>query len=211
MRSPIDVFLIDDHHYMNTGVRETIEKNTDRICVVGEATFAPDAIEQLKDLEVDVVLLDILMPEMDGIKCCEILREHHPELKIIALTSSTDADVLLRMWEAGAQGMLMKNCTAEELLGTIKRVLKGQTVIGTDVPNFFAHVDGPKEKIPKFTKTELEVLKLLGSGMSRKEAAEASHRSMYAIEFHCKNLYKKFGTNRIHTVIAEAKRKRIIK
>ena len=89
--------------------------------------------------------------------------------------------------------------------------MKGQTIFGNDVPNFFAHVDGPKEKIPKFTKTELEVLKLLGSGMSRKEAAEASHRSMYAIQFHCKNLYKKFGTNRIHTVIAEAKRKRIIK
>ncbi len=205
-----NLFIVDDHPYLINGIVAVFEKQDYKINVVGAATSGIDALEQLKTLVVDVVLLDIIMPEMDGIACCQQIKELYPEIKVIAFTGELNPKVLLDIWLQKVDGMLLKTCGIDELVSAIKSVMRGNKIIGENVPGFFEYCEPETESRPRLTKTEVEVLKLLGSGLTRQEAADKTNRSLYAIEFHCKNLFKKFNTNRIHEVIAEARIARII-
>ncbi len=207
----IDLFLIDDHDYLNQGITVAFDNQDYKINVVGSSTSGEDALEQLKQIDVDVVLLDIVMPEMNGITCCKLIKEQFPGIKIIAFTGELDPKLLLKMWLQNVDAILVKTCGTDELASIIKSVCKGKREIGKGVPYFFDYVGNDFGDIPKLTPAELEVLKLLGLGLSRNEVAIELNRSKYTIEFHCKNLYIKFNTNRIHTVLAEARRARIIK
>ena len=207
----INLFIVDDHPYLIDGIVAVFEKQDYKINVVGSATSGIDAHEQLKTLVVDVVLLDIIMPEMDGIVCCRQIKELYPEIKVIAFTGELNPNVLLDIWRQKVDSILIKTCGINELVTTIKSVMRGHKIIGENVSDFFEYCEPETESRPRLTKTEAEVLKLLGSGLTRQEAADKTNRSLYAIEFHCKNLFKKFNTNRIHTIIAEARKTRIIK
>jgi len=207
----INLFLIDDHSYLNQGIVAVFNEQDYGINVVGSATSGEEALKQLRGLDVDLVLLDIIMPEMDGIVCCQLIKKRFPEIKIIAFTGELDPNILLKIWLQGVEGILIKTCGTDELAASIKRVSKGFKIIGNGVPSFLDNCESDIGNAPKLTKTEVEVLKLLGSGLTRKETAEHMNRSMYAVEFHCKNMFKKFNTNRIHTILAEARKARIIK
>ncbi len=207
----IDLFLVDDHSYLNQGIKAAFKEQDYNINIVGSATSGIDALEQLKILDVDVVLLDIIMPEMDGIACCKRIKELSSEIKVIAFTGELNPEILLKIWLQKADGILLKTCGMDELAGAIKMVMKGQKVIGNNVPDFFNCLESNEREMPKLTKTELEVLKLLGTSLTRQEAADEMNRSVYTVESHCKNLFAKFNTNRIHTILAEARCARIIK
>lgn len=207
----INLFIIDDHKYLSKGIAAAFENQDYNIQVVGSATDCMSAIEQISTLEIDIILLDIIMPEMDGITCCKHLKELFPEIHVVAFTGELNPKVLIKVWLQKVDGIMLKTCGMDELASTIVSVMKGVKVIGDNVPGFFANCEPELSSGPKLTKTELDVLKLLGAGLSRKEAADEMNRSMYAIDFHCKNLFKKFNTNRIHAIIAEARKSRIIK
>ncbi|MCF8347642.1 MAG: response regulator transcription factor [Bacteroidales bacterium] len=206
----INLFLIDDHAFFIKGVSEALKQVDTNIHIVGSSTSCREALKQIKVLDVDVVLLDILMPEMNGIDCCRILKELHPEIKVIGFTGEVDPKVLLDMWRCNVNAILLKSCGLEELISTIQGVMKNKVLFGKDVPNFLVHCDNSTEKVPRLTRKELEVLKLLGTGLSRKEVANKMNSSMYSVEFHCKNIFRKFNSNSINIIIAEAKRARII-
>lgn len=206
----IHIFLVDDHSYINTGIQAALTQTDHQVEVVGAATSCREALEQLKQLDVDIVLLDIIMPDMDGIRCCQEIRRLFPELKIVAFTGELDPFVLLKMWLEKVDGLLMKTCGVDELVEALKSVMKNQKVIGSDVPGFFEHVDDDSRNIPNLTKSELEVLKLLGAGNTRKETSLILNRSMYSIDYHCKNIFRKFNNNRIHDILSEARKMRMI-
>lgn len=206
----IHIFLIDDHSYINTGIQAALSQSGHQVEVVGAATSCREALEQLQQLDVDVVLLDIIMPDMDGICCCQELKRLFPKLKIVAFTGESDPFVLLKMWLEKVDGLLMKSCGLDDLVAALSSVMKNQKVIGRDVPGFFEHVDDGSRNMPKLTKSELEVLKLLGAGNTRKEASLILNRSMYSVDYHCKNIFKKFNSNRIHDILSEARKMRMI-
>lgn len=207
----INLFIVDDHFYLIQGLTAVLEHKEYEINIVGSATSGNEALTKLKLLEVDIVLLDIIMPEMDGIECCKQIKEKFPDIKVIALTGELNPDVLVNIWLEKVDGILTKTGGVDELISTIKSVMKGQRVIGEDVPYFFEYCVPKTEPVPKLTKTEREVLNLLGSGLTRQEAADKINRTKYSIEFHCKNLFRKFNTNRIHSIISEARKARLIK
>jgi len=207
----INLFLVDDHEYLIQGLIAALEHHEFEANIVGSATSGKEAINLLSSLYVDVVLLDIIMPEMDGIECCRQIKKDFPHIKVIALTGELNPDILLNIWLEKADGILTKTGGVDELVGTIKSVMKGQKVIGNDVPGFFEYSESPTNHVPKLTITEREVLKLLGSGLTRQEAADKMNKTKYSVEFHCKNLFRKFNTNRIHSIIAEARKARLIK
>jgi DNA-binding NarL/FixJ family response regulator len=206
----INLFLIDDHAFFIKGVSETLRQEDTNIRIVGSATSCKEALEQINVLDVDVVLLDILMPLMNGIDCCRLIKEQHPEIKVIGLTGEVDPKLLLEMWRNKANAILLKSCGLDELISTIKGVMNSKTIFGKDVPNFLIYSDTSSDNVPRLTKKELEVLKLLATGISRREVADEMKATMYAVEFHCKNIFKKFNSNSINIIIAEAKRVRII-
>lgn len=205
----IRILIVDDHPYLVDKLASLFDENQD-IDVVGTSTSGIEAMNLLRKLTVDVVVLDILMPDMNGIECCKIIKKDFPDVKVIALTGEMNTKILYNMWDQKADGILIKACGLEELTSSIISVAKGQKVIGQNVPHFFDERDKNQPSIPKLTETEIEVLKLLAEGMTRQEAADKMNRSMYAIEFHCKNIFKKFNSNRIHSIVAEARRARII-
>lgn len=207
----INLYLVDDHSFLNQGITTAFEQQKSEINVVGSATSGMEAIEQLKTLDVDVVLLDIVMPEMDGIECCRQIKKLYPDIKVIAFTGELDPNKLLKIWLEKVDGILLKTCGMDELVRTIKNVMKNQKIIGDNVPSFFENCETETDSPPKLTKTEIEILKLLGSGLTRQEVADKMNRSMYSVEFHCKNLLSKFNGNRIHSILTEARKARIIK
>ncbi len=206
----INVFLVDDHSFFIKGVIDSLKRYDETIRISGSSTTCREALQQLEMLDVDVVLLDILMPEMNGIECCRHIKEQFPDMKVIALTGEIDPKILLEMWLQKANAILLKTCGLDELVSTIEGVMRNRMIIGNGVPDFLIHSDLPEGKVPQLTRTELEVLKLLGTGLLRKEVADKMNSSMYSVEFHCKNIFRKFNSNKINTIIAEARRRRII-
>jgi len=207
----INVFVIDDHLYLSKGIAEVLKEKNYGIKVVGYSTSARQALQRIEHLDVDVVILDIVMPEMDGIITCRLLKKQFPEIKVIAFTGELDSNKLLRMWQEDADGILNKVCGPEALVKAIKRVLIGMRIIGKEIPTFLVDIESDTGNTPNLTKTEFEVLKLLGTGIKRKDIADEMNRSMYSIDFHIRNMYKKFKTNRLHLLLIQARKQGLIK
>ncbi len=206
----INVFLVDDHPFFNQGIISSFELENN-IQIVGSANSAKEAYEKINTLEVDVVLLDIVMPEVNGIDCCKRLKKEKPGLKVIAFTGELNTKLFFDMWMEKADGILLKTCGLDELTKTIKNVNSGHKIIGDNVPSFLENSVQEEQNIPKMTKREKEVLKYLGMGLTRQETADKMFINMETVGFHCKNIFAKFNDNRINSIITEAKRLRIIK
>ena len=207
----IYVYSIDDHPLFIDGVKSAFDHEIDKVEFVGSANSGYKALEELKDSVADVVLLDIVMPEINGIETCKRIKKLYPELKVIILTGETESSLLFDVWMAGSDAILLKYCGKQELHQTMTRVLRGERIIGQNVPFFFNQLEGAKDKnTPDLTQREEEVLKLLATGLTRSEVADQLHLSSAAVNFHCKNLFKKFNKNRIHSLLAEARKLKII-
>lgn len=207
----IYVYSIDDHPLFIDGVRSAFSQEGDKVEFVGSANSGYVALEELSDSVADIVLLDIVMPEINGIETCKRVKKQYPELKVIILTGETESSLLFDVWMAGADAILLKYCGKQELHQTMTRVLRGERIIGQNVPFFFDQIDAGKDKdTPELTQREEEVLKLLATGLTRSEVADQLHLSSAAVNFHCKNLFKKFNKNRIHSLLAEARKLKII-
>jgi len=207
----IYVFMIDDHPMFIDGVKSAFNPDVDKVEFVGSANRCTNAIEPLKESGADVVLLDLNMPEVNGVECCKRIKKALPEIKVIILTGETDTAFLFDAWMSGASAIVLKYCGKDELQQTMRRVLTGERIIGQNVPFFFDQIEGAKDdSVPTLTLREEEVLKLLATGLSRSEVADELHITSAAVNFHCKNLFKKFNKNRIHSLLAEARKLKVI-
>ncbi len=206
----INVFIIDDHEFFIQGVTMALTRADEDVYVAGSAISCREALMQMRELEVDVVLLDILMPEMNGIECCKRIKSDFPKIKVVGLTGEVDPKLMMELWRQSADAILLKSDGLEDLLAAIKNVMKNRQIFTKDIPQFMVHTNEKLEVPPRLTHREYEVLQLLGTGLSRKEVANELNLSQYSVDFHCKNIFKKFDDNKIHTIIAEAKKARII-
>lgn len=207
----IYVFIIDDHPMFIDGVKSAFHQDVDKVEFVGEANLCTDALEPLKESGADVLLLDLNMPEVNGVECCKQIKKILPDIKVVFLTGETDAPLLFDAWMSGASAIVLKYCGKQELLQTMRRVLDGERIIGQNVPFFFDQIEGVKDdKKPTLTLREEEVLKLLATGLTRNEVADQLNITSAAVNFHCKNLFKKFNKNRIHSLLAEARKLKVI-
>ncbi len=208
--SMINLLLVDDRSNLNQRITTAFKHKDYNVNIVGSVTSGRDAIEQLSLFNVDVVLLDIIVPEMDGISCCQEIKELYPATKVITFIGELNPDLLLKIWAQKVDGILLKTCGTDELATTLTSIMKGNKIIDKNIPDFFDRSNTPKKLIPRLTKTEIEVLKLLGSGLLRKEVADRMNKSTYTVDFHCKNLLKKFNTNKMPVLLVEARKRRII-
>lgn len=211
MIEELNIYIIDDHEYFAKGVIASFLDSNEKMFVKGFSKNGFSCLNQLSQLEIDVVLLDILMPEFDGISCCREIKQLYPRIKVIALTSVTDSKLLLKIWLEKVDGILSKSCSFEELIRSIRVVHANRKVIGSGFLCFFEELEEENGSTPKLTKAEIKVLTLLSCGFSRKEVAEQINRTPKLVDFHCLNIFKKFKSNKINEIIAEAKRLSIVK
>ena len=199
--SEIRVFLVDDHFVVCEGLRRMLEQE-DMLSVVGDAESGEEALERLGDAEADVVLLDARMTGMDGIETLRKIKESHPQLKVIMLTSYGD-EFLTPAVEAGADGFFLKRGNRDEIVKGIREVVKGGKPFDSSViPTLLQGLQ--KSSQPQevsLSSRELQVLELAAAGLSNKEIAEYLEITDQTVKNHITAILRKLNVNdRTHAV-----------
>ncbi|HYL43126.1 MAG TPA: response regulator transcription factor [Ktedonobacteraceae bacterium] len=188
----IEVLIADDHGVVREGLRMFLGRDSELI-VVGEASNGAEAIELARQLRPDVVLMDLLMPVMDGIAATAAIRTELPETEVIALTSVLESAAVVGAMKAGAIGYLLKDTQAPELRRAIKAAAAGQVQLSPQASSYLMRELRTPETIEALTEREMEVLHLLVQGHSNKEIARALQIAEDTVKVHVKHILAKLG------------------
>lgn len=193
MTEAITVFLVDDHPVVRQGLR-TFLQTLDDVEVVGEAEDAEQALTAIEDTLPDVVLMDLVLPGMDGIEATRRVREVSPATKVIVLTSFADDEKVFPAIKAGAAGYLLKDVEPSELADGIRAVHRGEALLHPSVAaKLMQEVESQGARAPggNLTERELEVLRLIARGMSNREIARELVVSEKTVKTHVSNILAK--------------------
>ncbi len=193
MSEPIRVLIADDHPVVRTGLEGMLAGQPD-FQVVGEATNGRQAVEQAAQLVPDVVLMDLRMPELDGVAATTELRRRQPKIQVLVLTTfDSDADIL-RAIEAGATGYLLKDAPREDLFRAIHAAAKGQSFLTPAVAaRLMGRMRAPAEEA--LTAREIQVLTMVSQGASNKEIGRQLHVSEATVKTHLIHIFEKLGVS----------------
>src|SRR5438034_3854119 len=209
----IKVAIADDHSLVRQGLRRYLDTAED-IEVVGEAANGEEAITLIDKASPDIVLLDIRMPEMDGLEAARKIRERFPKVGVIMLTAYDDRQFVVEAVRAGARGYVLKARDAEHLIQTVRLVAGGNMVIDPQLVVALAEeLSQAKERDRKaetLTARELEVLQLLAFGHTNKDIADQLFISPDTVKTHLEHIFEKLGAADRTAAVAEALRRRLI-
>jgi two-component system, NarL family, response regulator LiaR len=190
----IRILITDDHGVVRQGLRMFLSLDPE-FEVVGEAENGQEALEMARELEPDVVLMDLLMPVMDGIKATRAIRSELPEVEVMALTSVLEDASVTRAVRAGAIGYLLKDTDSEELSWAIKAAAEGRVhLVPEATARLMREVSAP-ENPEALTERETEVLKLLARGQANKQIAGGLYVSEKTVKSHVLNILRKLGVH----------------
>jgi len=196
MKKPIRLLIADDHNIVRKGIKVLLATEKD-MQVVGEAENGVEAVQKAAALDPDVILMDIVMPEMDGIEATRRITADRPGSRILVLTSFAADDKVFPAVKAGALGYLLKDSTPEQLLEAIRQVHRGEPSlepsIARKVLQELSHPGGGsgKQTADPLTERELEVLRLIAQGMSNKEIASKIFVAEWTVRSHVSNVLGK--------------------
>jgi NarL family two-component system response regulator LiaR len=201
----IRVLIVDDHPIVREGLRTFLELQRDApwlpIDVVGEATNGVEAVESVRRLQPDIVLLDLVMPEMDGVEATSRIVESSPQTQVIILTSFGEQDMVIPAVRAGAQGYLLKDIAPDDLVQALRHAYRGQVQLHPDVAKelMTAISEGKASSatppqvlgLGELTPRELEVLRLIAEGLSNRTIAEEMVISEKTVKSHVSSILRK--------------------
>jgi len=208
----ISVFIVDDHQVVLDGLARMLE-NAEEIKLAGQAMNGPDALSFLLKNKVDVAIIDINLPGMDGIELCKNIFKYHSGMRVLALTTYNEVSFITRIMKCGASGYLLKNTSGDELIEAIKAAHKGEQYLSKEVQTTLISASfGKKEGafIPKLTRREKEVLKLIMDELTTKEIAEKLFISPATVETHRLHLLNKLGARNTAGLVKTAIQKGLV-
>ncbi len=209
----IRILIADDHQMFIDGLRSLLEGSED-ICVVGEASNGLRVVELCDSQEVDIVIMDINMPEMDGIQATREVLRKHPSVRVLGLSMYNDREYISDILKAGARGYILKNTGKETLLNAIRTLQSGGNYLGEDVGrtllNSFIKNPGVGEVVEKLSDREKEVLECIATGLTTHEIADQLFISKNTVETHRKNLLYKLKARNTAELVNNAYRQRLI-
>jgi DNA-binding NarL/FixJ family response regulator len=209
----IRVVIADDHSLVRQGLRRYLEM-ADGIEVVGEASTGGEAVDLVDRERPDIALMDIRMPEMDGLEAARTINERHPEIGIVMLTAYDDRHFVVEAVRAGARGYVLKARDAEHLTQTVRLVAGGNMVIDPQLVVVLAdelNVAKHRERnAQSLTEREVEILQLLAFGHTNRDIAEKLFISPDTVKTHLEHIYQKLGATDRTAAVAEALRRRLI-
>lgn len=208
MKSKIRVLLVDDHQIIIDGLR-SLMKNTDEIVVSGDANNGREAIRLLDILNIDVVLMDIDMPVMNGIDALKEIKRVNPGVKVIILSMHNESGMIRNLLAIGADGYILKSTSKDELIGAIQKVAAGDKYFSTEVTLSLLNgsqgfLPSSRHQVEMLTSREEEILKLIAEGFSNKEIGTRLFISHRTVDTHRTNLMKKLNTSNIAGLISYA-------
>jgi DNA-binding NarL/FixJ family response regulator len=209
----IRLMLADDHRMLREGLRRSM---TDQgFDVVGEARDGDEAIRLAEELMPEVILMDVTMPEVDGVEATRQIRASFPEIRIVMLTMHADQEVLAAAIRAGASGYLVKDCSTDEIANAVRMAVSGETALS---PQLAASMldevrkleQPPNEEDRIITKREEEVLQLIANGCSTPEVAEQLFISQKTVKNHLASIYQKLDARDRTQAVLQAVRMGIV-
>ncbi len=207
----IRVLLVDDHAVVRSGLSTFIGAFPD-LKVVGEASSGREALQLCSECDPDVVLMDVMMPEMDGIEALRIIRQKHPTVQVLMLTSSSEESVVRAALQAGAVGYVMKNVSIHELADAIRVAVTGKLTLSTEVMQVL--VDAARRPAPPtydLTQRELDVLRLMCKGLNNLDIGEQLFVSRSTVKFHISSILAKLGVANRTEAVALATEQQLMK
>lgn len=198
---PVKVFIIDDHPMVVAGLNSLLG-GLENIEVVGAVSNAFKAVPFLKKNKVEVVLLDINLPDISGIDLCKKIHKEFPQIKILGISTFSERSYISRMIENGASGYLIKSASAEEIAEAIDTVLKDKMYLSVSMEHIARPLSIiPSDNLPALTKREKEILQLISEGMTNNQIAEKLFISPLTVDSHRKNLLTKLNVNNTASLI----------
>ena len=194
----IKLLIVDDHAVVRQGLRGFLEL-TEEFEVVAEGANGLEAVTLAQELQPDVVLMDLIMPEMDGIEATRRIKLANPDMKVLILSSFGDENNVLPAIQAGALGYILKDIDPEELADAIRKTAQGKTQLDPEIANLLiSHMQNDSkddkqanQKLSELTSREVEVLIQIGRGLSNKEIASELSISQMTVKTHVSNLLSK--------------------
>ena len=214
MADQISVLIADDHTIVRSGVRLLLKAESD-IRVVGEALNGREALELAESLQPDVVLMDITMPEMDGLEATKEIKSRFPQINVLVLTMHRSDEYFFEMLKAGASGYILKGAKTSELINAVRIVQGGEVFLYPSmtqklVQGYLQLADLDNEGEPSLSPREKEIFRLLAEGYSNKEIAEKLVISPSTVHSHRGNLMDKLGLGNRRELIQYARKRGLI-
>ena len=210
----IKLLIADDHLIIRQGLRLILETEND-FEIVGEASDGKEALSLCKKLKPDVVLMDLRMPNMDGLTAIEKLRAEQPNIAVVILTTFNEDELMLRGLQAGARGYLLKDTDRSTLFDTIRAAARGETLLKPEImARVLSQANTPKtisNETINLTERELEVLEAVARGERSKEVASHLGISERTVKAHLASIYSKLGVDSRAAAIAVAAQKGLLK
>jgi two-component system response regulator DegU len=210
----IRLLLADDHRMLRQGLRRSM--TDEGFDVVGEASDGLEAVKLAADLTPDVILMDVSMPEMDGVEAARRVHEAQPGVRVVMLTMHADADVVAEAVRAGASGYLVKDCSTEEIAEAVRMAANGDTALSPQLASSMLdelrRLDrgGQAGDDRVITRREEEVLQLIADGCSTPEVAEQMYISQKTVKNHLASIYQKLDARDRTQAVLQAVRMGII-
>jgi len=205
MNDDISVLLVDDHGLVRRGFRRILED--DGMKVVGEASNGVEAIRMANELKPQVVVMDLSMPQLDGVQATKEIVKSLPETQVLILSMHSDDNYVRNALDAGAKGYLLKSAIDVDLVGAIKEVSEGKRYIGSGL-KYVAHQQD--DELQRLTAREKQVLQLIAQGRSNKEIAALLELSVNTVSVHRANLMEKMNIHRTAELVLFAIRKGLV-
>jgi len=209
----IRVLIVDDHPVVREGIGSMLKKETD-FRVVGEASNGLEALEKARELSPDVVLMDLRMPEMDGVEAISRIRAEKPDIKFIILTTYSDDEYIFKGIAAGARAYLLKDAPRDELFKAIRMVSRGesliQPVVASRVLDKLAELSRKTPAGDTLSDREIEVLRLMAGGESNKDIADHLSITQSTVKTHITSIFQKLNVTTRTEAVTNALKKGII-
>jgi two-component system nitrate/nitrite response regulator NarL len=206
---PTKILLVDDHPFVREGIRSFLSDYPE-FDVFAEASSAEEAIEKIKASPPDLVLMDLNLPGMQGLKATELIRAWFPNIKVVVLTAHDSKEYVVRLAKAGAHGYILKGAPPTELLEIIRNVLAGRLSFSSKVSGYLVQSSSTSEQEP-LSEREVDVLICAAQGLTLKQTAEKLKVAPYTVQTYRARISEKLGTHNLTDLIKYALSKGYIK
>jgi len=207
---PISVLIVDDHPMVIEGLK-TLLSDDEQVLVKTHFTNGSDTLDYLEKETVDVVLLDVNLPDINGVEMVKLILDKRATISILGLSTYSEPSIINQMIKNGVKGYLLKNATADELVNAISQVHQGNFYFGSEVQKILADsVSQESKDLPKLTRRETHILRLIAEGKTTNTIAEELFISPLTVETHRRNLMQKMEVSNAASLIKIAVEHKLI-